>query len=377
MASSPTYPLLPYSQLVFDLLKTNPDVYWSCFGVRLDKNKVDVERLKQAVEKAIRNHPVFSMRVDESGMQHYEPQSDVLHGQYYSVDFVDNGPFVDIHIKGNRILGDERGYNLIIGDVMRAYCGLPLEYDDYLNYLQRIEQEKQSPRYEQNRQWLESEYGQLSCPVHPKTDLPIDISDVPVEGMLWEDYTPIRTALDLLAEQELVSRTAFFSLASALAMMEYNNCDEAALTWAYEGREKPEEQRIYGSLHRDVPLKIRYCGDKSILFRETRNQIRQGVAHSSYPFTLTKPHTEIWNYALNVLVQPSMQEKMKSFPFEFEDVTPKDEQKMAYSLLDVEIYDAEQLIVSYRYSATHYKESSIRRFAALVRKYVEWLLESE
>jgi len=374
------FPLLPYSQLVFDLLKTNPDVYWSCFGVRLDKNKVDVERLKLAMEKAIRNHPVFSMRVDESGMQHYEPQSDVLHGQYYSVDFVDNGQFVDVQVRVNRILGDGRSDSLIIGDVMRAYCGLPLEYDDYLNYLRRIEQEKQSPRYEQNRLWLESEYGHLSCSVHPKTDLPIDISDVSVEGMLWEDYTPIRTALDQLAEKELVSRTAFFSLASALAMMEYNGCDEAALTWAYEGREAKEEQHIYGSLHRDIPfvisnVKCQMSNVKSNLIRQARNQIRSGIAHSTYPFTLTYPYTEIWNYALNVLVQPSLQEKTMDLPFPFEMVEPEDIPRVAYSLLDVEIYDEEQLIVNYRYSATHYKPESIRKFAVLFRKYAEWLLE--
>ena len=58
-------------------------------------------------------------------------------------------------------------------------------------------------------------------------------------------------------------------------------------------------------------------------------------------------------------------------------MTPTEEQQVAYALLDVEIYDLDSLHINYRYSATHYKESSIRRFAALVRKYVEWLIESE
>ena len=51
-------------------------------------------------------------------------------------------------------------------------------------------------------------------------------------------------------------------------------------------------------------------------------------------------------------------------------------QKYAYALLDVEIHEhQDDLSLWFRYSATHYKESSIRRFAALVRKYVEWLVE--
>ena len=367
------YPLLPYSQLVFDMLKSNPDVYWSCFGLRLDKKKVEVGRFKQAIEKAIRNHPVFQMHVDEEGMQHFEPIKDILHGQYHSVDFIDNGESVDVYIKGNRILGDGWSDAMIVKDVVRAYQGLPLQPDGYLEFLQQVEEDKYSARYAANQQWLESEYGHLSCPVHPKTDFPIQVTDTPIEGTYAEDYSAMREVLDKFASDNLISRTGFFSLVSALAMMEYNDCDEAALTWAYDGRERPEEQRIYGSLHRDIPFKISNL--KSDLIRQARNQIRSGIAHSCYPFTLTYPHTEIWNYALNVLVQLSMQEKTMAVPFPFEDITPDIEPHNAYSLMDVEIIEMDKLIINYRYSASHYKPASIQRFAALVRKYAECLLE--
>ena len=378
MATSPTYPLLPYSQLVFDLQKTSPEVYTTRSVIRLQKKEVDIARLHSAVEQAIRNHPVSQMYVNEDGMQQYEQQDDILHGQYHSVDFVDKGAYVDVYVKNNRILGDARSELIITEDVARAYKGLPLQKDNYLNYLQQVEKLKHSLRYEANRQWLESEYGHLSCPVHLHTDFPIKETDTPIEGTYPEDYSDIRETLDKFASENLLSYTGFFSLASALAMMEYNGTDAAALTWAYEGRERPEEQRIYGSLHRDIPFRIQKLNienQKSELIRQARNQIRSGIAHSSYPYTLTKPHTEIWNYAVNVLVQPAMQVNVPKVPFAFEDVTPKESLHIAYSLLDVEIYDAEKLVVNYRYSATHYKESSIKKFAALVRKYAEWLLE--
>ena len=97
-------------------------------------------------------------------------------------------------------------------------------------------------------------------------------------------------------------------------------------------------------------------------FREARNQIRSGIAHSDYPYTLTKPYSNRWNYAVNVLRVPDMEYK----------------QKYAYALLDVEIHEkAESLQLVYRYSATHYKSESIRRFASLGRKYAEWRLECE
>lgn len=368
---------MPYSQLVFDMQRTNPDVYVSISAVRLHKEDVDIPRLKQAIEKAIRNHPVFSMQVDEAGVQHFEPLLDVFHGQYHAVDFVEYDEYIDVLMQGNRILGDGQSDVLIIEDVMRAYKGEPLPPDLYLSYLQRVEDMKQSARYESDRFLLLREFGDIRCPVHPQTDKPIDTPEIPIEGNWAEDYSSLRSALKKLSEARLITLTGVFSLASALAMMEYNDADEVALTWAYDGRETEEEQYIYGSLHRDIPFHVRksIITNRESAIRETRKQFRNGIAHSSYPLTLIKPHTEIWNYALNVLVQHTMQEKSLEVPFPFEIIEPKDVPQIAYSLMDVEIYDGEDLIINYRYSATHYKESSIRRFAALVRKYVEWLLE--
>ena len=379
MADRPTYPLLPYSQLVFDMLKTTPEVYYSRVGLRVGKREVDVERLRNAIETVLRHHPVFSMHVDEEGMQEYMPCEDILHGQYHSVDFCDEGENVRIDITYNRILGDALSWSVWLDNLFRAYQGLPLQPDNYLNYLEYVEREEHSMRYIADRQWLEHEFGNINYSVHPYTDEPLELRCIPVEGTLLEDYSGMKEGLRALGGEYFISLTAIFSLASALAIMEYNGADEVALTWAYDGRETLEEQYICGSLHRDIPFKINQKSEiinhKSDLIRLARNQYRSGIAHSSYPWTLTKPNTDIWNYALNVLVQPSPEQIIKGSPFAIEVVTPTEEPQVAYALLDVEIYDGEQLHINYRYSATHYKPESIRKFAALVRKYVEWLID--
>ena len=370
------YPLLPYSQLVFDMLKTNPDVYTSRFSMRVDRREVDIEKLRMAFETSLRNHPVFSMQVDEEGMQTYEPLKDILHGQYHSVDFYEEGETVRIEIAYNRILGDALSGQVWFDNFCRAFQGLPLQPDHYLVYLEQIERDKQSSRYVADQRWLESEFGNITFPCHPKTDEPLDIPCIPIEGVLLMDYHDLQEKLKNFAEEHLIPTTAIFSLSSALAMMEYNGTDEAALTWAYDGRETSEEQHIYGSLHRDIPFRIRksLIDNRESVIRTARKQYREGIAHSSYPFTLTKPHTEVWNYALNVLVQPLPEQVFKNCPFAFELVTTHEETQVAYALLDIEIYDEEQLRINYRYSATHYKTESIKRFAALVRKYVLWLI---
>ena len=272
----------------------------------------------------------------------------------------------------NRILGDATSEKIIFEDVCRAYQNLPLLSDKYLDYLIQVGQQRKSIRYSSDKQWLEDEFGNLTQPVRPQTDVPINENINPIEAELWEDYSDCRDAINSLQHEELLPMTALFSLACALAIMEYNGTDEAALTWAYGGRDTREEQRIYGSLHRDIPFKINRMS-KNELIRAARKQYREGIAHSGYPFTLTKPYTAIWNYALNVLSQPA--KKNINIPFPFDIVESGNDSKVAFALLDVEIYDGEALLINFRYSATHYKESSIRRFAAMVRKYVEWLLE--
>lgn len=365
------YPLLPYSQLVFDMLKINPKVYTTRFSLLLDACYVG--RLRDSIAKALGNHPIFSMRIDEEGMQYLGLSEDILHGPYHSVDFHNQNTKVRMDVAYNRILGDTKSELIVFEDVCRAYNGLSLLPDNYLSYLAQKEFERHSERYKTNRIWLEQTFGNISCPVRPKTDVPLSVSECPQEGTLLDEYAN-RNSINQFIGRHLIPLTALFSLASALAIMEYNETDEAALTWAYDGRETEDEQRIYGSLHRDVPFKISRKS-KDELISQTRKQFREGISHSSYPFTLSKPYTDVWNYALNVLVRPTVNDIDEKIPFPFEVISPEQEPNVAYALLDVEILDGEQLFINYRYSATHYKESSIRRYAALVRKYVEWLLE--
>ena len=78
---------------------------------------------------------------------------------------------------------------------------------------------------------------------------------------------------------------------------------------------------------------------------------------------------------MNVLRVADVEDMLRNISLPIEIVSIP-EQKYAYALLDIEIHEkAESLQLVYRYSATHYKLESIRRFAALVRKYIEWLVE--
>jgi hypothetical protein len=339
------------------------------------------DRIEQAIRIAIANHPVFQLKVDWRGLHGAAPIKDLLHGRYHDVELSVRGNDIQISARFSRILGDGKSAEILLEDIRRAYEELPLEQDDYWGYVARFEQRQSDPHYRISQDWLIKEFAEESVPVRPTIDRKTLFTVFPPKpGLFKADYSNLQEKIQSLSETHHLSMDGFFSLCTALAIAEYCGTDEAALTWAYEGRELPEEQRIFGSLHRDVPFKIKAKGRmdewrKEELIKEARNQIRHGIAHSDYPYTLTAPYDKRWNYAVNVLRSAEPQDMLRHIDLPIEVISVP-EQKYAYALLDVEIHEHPQdLSLWFRYSATHYKESSIRRFAAMVRKYAEWLLE--
>lgn len=359
------YPLLPFSQLVYDMTRWMPGLYRFPVSYIWKNGAKDVDRIEKAVRAALANHPVFQMRTDWRGMHYAVPLKDILHGPYHGIDLSIDNEDVVIRVSVSRILGDGRSAEILIEDIQRAYQGESLEPDDYWGYVERYEQQKLEAHYTDSREWLVKKFADESIPVHPTIDRRWITTFLPPKASVYkDDYTAWYEKIERLKNEEFISYEGIFSLCAALAIADYCGTDDAALTWAYEGREREYEQRIFGSLHRDIPFQIkRKCeiiNHKSDLIRETRNQIRQGIAHSDYPYTLTAPYNKRWNYAVNVLRVPELEYKAK----------------YAYALLDVEIHEKEEsLQLVYHYSATHYKPESIQKFAALVRKYVEWLID--
>ena len=374
-----TYPLLPFSQLVYDTTRWMPQIYMLGMRFRVVNGASNIGLWHNAIETALLNHPVLSMHVDWHGRQRPNSAKNIFAGQFHRVSFLADGQDLIIHGRFSRILGDGTSLAILLDDIHRAYRGESLPQDDYWAYLEYVEQQKQSRCYQESKAWLERVFEDVAVPVRPETDRRLWSLRPPKAGIYSEDYSNRHVDIIKFAKEQKLTLDGFFSLCAALAIAEYCGTDRAALTWAYIGRERPEERRIFGSLHRDIPFQVKVQGEvekaKQDLIRQACNQILTGVAHSDYPYTLTKPYNKRWNFAVNVLRMEDEGDLIKLLPGNVK-LLPAAPSRYAYALLDVEIHEAfDHLNIVFRYSASHYKESSIRRFAALVRKYAEWLLE--
>ena len=299
-----------------------------------------MDRARDAVIKTQQNHPVFRARIDWRVRQYEDLQMNTLHSRFFKLDLFTKGE--DLYIRGkiNIILADGMSLIILVNDFLRAYTGKELEPDRYWEYVAEYEHNKLGKHYIDSKAWLEKEFADQSIPVRPTIDRwHIATLLPPKMGLYKVAYTDLWEQIHQLSETKLLPIDGFFSLCTALAIAEYCGTDEAALTWANEGREL-RDSHICGCLHRDIPFHIRKSkiDNRQSLIREARNQIRSGIAHSDYPYTLLPPYNKRWNYAVNVLRVPDEESLMEfvSLPIE---ILPSPPQKYAYALLDVEIHE--------------------------------------
>lgn len=375
MSENSKYPLLPFAQYVYDSTRWMPWTYF--FQLKIRTKAISFEQAQAIVYQILGNHPVFRSRIDWRGRQYAGKSTVRFSSPYYKIKLRQKDEWLYANVGMSLILGDGYSIKVLLNDIYLAFQGEKLQKDDYWGYVERYEQLKSGLHYAQSKEWLEKEFADNSMPVRPTIDRKwLSTLLPPRVGICEDNYSDLQQLIRPFLMLQRITMDGFFSLCTALAIAEYCGTDTAALTWAYDGRERPEEQHVIGSLHRDVPFKISFqSSQREDLIRQARNQIRSGIAHSDYPYTLISPNNKRWNYAVNVLRVPDIKMLIEQFPIPLEIISfPK--QKYAYALLDVEIHESfENFKIVYRYSATHYKESSIKKFAALVRKYAEWLLE--
>lgn len=373
---SQPHKLLPFSMLVHhDIMHRDGGRRWTYpILLRTKADLIDIEQLRIAVNQVIAHHPVFSMHIGNDGTQQYTKGycSPYIETKVYQQD-----GYAYLSLKLNRILGDAHSFVLMAQNIWRAYRGEPLPYDGYLQYLCDYEAHARSSACQEHAEWLMQQYGTPSYQLLPEPDS--------VEGLLdQEAYVPLivhpdyAEQLTAFSHKEHISINAFYCLATALAIMDYNATDEAGLTWAYLGRETREEMSIFGSLHRDIPMRITKTKTKTegetkvAILAQLRQQMEDGIVHSDYPFTLLSPEESPWHTAVNVLVQPSLTEAMEGCPAEFELVA-QTEQAESYCMLDIDITPA-PLTLTVNYSPRHYTHASIQRFANLIDRNAKMLL---
>ena len=274
---------------------------------------VDAQRLCDAVNRALQNHPALSVAFffDENSdlKQKYIPGllpevkvRDVLPETEDSLWDILVVPFqrilnsclckvnvfrgrkgcylfLDVH----HLLMDGASLGVVLGDVMNAYFGRELPKDYYFAGLAQQEKRKKEGLIEKDRAYFREQYGDEEWCNIPEPDYQsANINQAGRMRRLKFDAAQVREAEEYWG----VSHSVMAISAGLLALSRFTGKKHVMINWIFNNRLSPQSDHIVGMLIRNLPAAARMenIGSISELLLSVKEQVANGIAHCNYDF---------------------------------------------------------------------------------------------
>jgi len=363
--------------------------------MRVDKETFELPRLAEAMKTAIANHPalltIIEMNEDGDLVQRYNPDFledirvermtefdlqnvkdtlvqpyQIVNNRLFRVRIFETEKYGYVFFDVHHILFDGTSFKVLMGDMGKAYMGMPLEKDYYYLMLQEREDLVNTPFYEESKHYFESHFEGTEWSSYPTVDHQSRENEM---GELLVDIGVEQPMLNAAERQYKISRNEFFITAAALAISAYNKKNDIKLSWIYNGREALNMMSTVGLLFRDLPVGLHLQDSMTLreLFSEVHDQVQKGIEHSCYPYV--DSHNQVTGEEAAYLLY---QQDIRDGGLEgmnIENVEIRQNQAASQTILDMEILDGSdglQLMIDY--AASRYDNESIERFKDLFLK---------
>ncbi|MCR5302900.1 MAG: AMP-binding protein [Lachnospiraceae bacterium] len=357
---------------------------------------VDIPRVKEAVERVLAAHPVFStiycFNDNTDLVQRYVPDMDLsvdieqiteaqfidvretliqpyklLNSRLYRIRLFQTERAGYLYIDMHHSISDGTSIQILIRDICNAYEGKELEKDYYYMKVVERNSEESSDLYREAKEYYAKVLDNVAWDCFPKIDHEITVNGygnittiIPVEDI----------AFDKLQKQYGITKTAFFITAALITIATYNKSDDIRVSWIFNGREKESDRNIVGTLIRNLFVGIRFKRDTTIgsLYKDVLQQIEKGIVYSCYPYPGPE-HVNDEGIDASIIYQSDLRtitrdNRLEYFPLEI----PKNHEA-ADNLMDIEIQETEDGCMLYMdYIAECYEPSSINRFKKIFLK---------
>ncbi len=305
--------LTPMQLEMVDLQLFSPDsTMWSNthFLVRFDEN-VNAEKLCDAVNRAIENHPGLSTELyfDENSelRQRYVPGlvpkvtvMDILPSTEENLAHVLVLPFLRIlnsclckvkvfrgqkgiylFMDVHHLIMDGGSLGVILADIVNAYFGRELKKDYYFSMVALEEERILNGKLEEDRKYYDERYGRDEwCISIPKDKESRDIS---LEGRIKRlgfDQDKVKAA----EERTGVTISVMAIAAALVALSEATGERNVKANWIFNNRLSPESEHAVGMLIKNLPVAIKMdeMASQQDILLSIKEQVASGIAHSSY-----------------------------------------------------------------------------------------------
>ena len=309
--------LSPLQQQMLDYQLFEPEsTMWNnmCFLVRF--TDMDADRLCDAVNRALQNHPSLSVAffIDKKRefKQQYRPgvlpevegedidaQTEDALGDTLLRPFdrilnaclckarVFRGQkgcylFFDVH----HLLMDGGSFSVLLGDIVNAIFGRELQKDYYFAILAETERRKDEGAFEKDRDYFYNYYGDTKDWINI---LPPDHESVNI-GQSSREHRLAFNADQVKAAEEYwgVSHSVMAITSGLLALSRFTGKKHVMINWIFNNRLAPEAAGVVGMLIRNLPAAARMEEFNSIreLLHSVKEQVSGGIAHCDYDFMM-------------------------------------------------------------------------------------------
>lgn len=368
--------------------------------LKFDKTILDMERLAEAVNEAVMNHPALLsvMFFDEDGemKQRYAPE--LFHRvslekvSEAELDIIKENlvkPFKIVNsclIRARVFETEEAGYlfldvhhtvfdgtssKVFFANVLRAYAGQDLEPDYYYYILSAREQLAASDFYLESKKYFEEKYDGKDWCKHPSTDRKTRENK---DDELYVMLPITMEQLDRIEEKYRVSYNAFFVTAALLTTAIYEKKPDILISWIYNGRNNVEEMSSVGLLFRDLPVGISFRKDMNLkeLYTQVTDQTTEGIAHSCYSYIEGNSNV-VEDDTLCVLYQDKLR-SVEDIPGLLEEMELKNPYAASQNIMDMQILNQEEgLMLVLDYTGSLFKTESIEKFRKIYCATIEAL----
>ena len=275
--------------------------------------RLDEERLKKAIEKAVANHPTLFTRImlsDEGDalqtvddtetfeltVEHVDDIEkekanmiqpfDIYGGRLFHIRLLKDAEhfyfLMDIH----HIIADYTTFTIMLTDVDRAYKGEALEPEGMtLAELSTAEKaSRQSAAYEEGKEWYARNFDCGDCFTQLMPDLE---NPEHTEATLLHTLSVEMNRVESFCKEHGIYKSNFFTTAYSFLLAKYNNEQESLFTTIYNGRTDKRFLHSVGMTVRTLPVYAKFDRDTRVLdYLKAGQEQMSGVRqHEAYTYS--------------------------------------------------------------------------------------------
>ena len=265
---------------------------------------------------------------------------------------------------------------LFLKDLVRVYHGEEPSKDYFYPLLQKEYEVRCSKTFEEDRNFFISRYKKEIFDPIPRVDF--DLKENVYEQII-KPFPFSKNEVKEFCERVKIGMNAFYCVAFALSVCEYNHSHFVRFGWVWNGRSDVEALDSVGVFIHEIPVAFSMVENQSLkdCLADAQKQIEEGINHASTSYCLDEWfmknhgaatvifHNDIFDYS-------AVDDVVSGFEKLFTDKYPT----ACENPLDLEIIESpEEFVALFDYNGALYKHESMEKFAEIFMQNCEKLLK--